>query len=148
MRILVDRIKSDSDSTLSIISIDGEFECFGLEDAYHKHKIPKKTRIPPDIYVVGVRKVGGFHTRYFDKFPSFHQGMLQVMDVPNFDFILIHIGNFSGDTEGCLLVGCGASTQNRLTIQSSKIAYKIFYKKVIQAALNGDLTVEYRDSDL
>ena len=31
--------------------------------------------------------------------------MLQLMDVPNFEFILIHCGNTTEHTHGCLLVG-------------------------------------------
>ena len=32
-------------------------------------------------------------------------GMLHVLDVPNFKYILIHCGNTDEDTAGCLLLG-------------------------------------------
>lgn len=34
MIITVDRFNSDSDATLSKVSVDGRFVCFGLEDEY------------------------------------------------------------------------------------------------------------------
>lgn len=66
--------------------------------------------------------------------------MLHVQDVPNFKWILIHIGNDDDDTAGCLLVG--DSSINNLTqpgrINSSTIAYERMYKKVIEAFDRGD----------
>tara|TARA_R100001244_G_scaffold12078_2_gene14148 strand:- start:1794 stop:2249 length:456 start_codon:yes stop_codon:yes gene_type:complete len=147
MKLIVDRVKSNSNATLSIISIDGKFECFGLEDEYRDKKIPGKTRIPCGLYDVGVRTIGGFDRRYSDKFPTLHKGMLQVLNVPGFEYILIHIGNTHNNTEGCLLVGQGASTGSDISIQSSTNAYKSLYEKVIDAALVNNLTIAYVDND-
>ncbi len=147
MLIEVNRIKSDSDATLSTIFIDGRFECFGLEDEYRADKVAGETRIPQGRYKVGVRDVGGFHGRYSTKFPSFHHGMLQVMEVPGFEYILIHIGNTDEDTAGCLLVGQNGNTASELTVGSSTTAYKGLYNKCIQSALAGELWIQYRDLD-
>ena len=43
-----------------------------------------ETRIPKGIYKIGLRTVGGHHIKYSSKFPSIHKGMLQVLDVANF----------------------------------------------------------------
>ena len=139
------RILSDSDATLSIVSIDGLFQCFGLEDEFREEKVASETRIPAGSYRVGVRAVGGFHHRYSRKFPGKHQGMLHVLDVPGFDYILIHIGNTDKDTAGCLLVGAGCNMAGDLSISSSKIAYADLYDRVIDAARSGDLTITYTD---
>lgn len=146
MLITVERIKSNNNATLSIVSIDGKFECFGLEDEYREHKVPQETRIPEGIYDVRLRIEGGFHQRYLKKF-DFHQGMLHVIDVPGFEYILIHIGNTDEDTAGCLLVGAGARGGEDLTVQSSTNAYKKFYKKVVAAVRTGNLKIEYIDND-
>lgn len=147
MLITVNRILSDSDTTLSIISIDGKFFCFGLEDEYRETKIPSETRIPAGIYHIKLRKEGGFNSRYQNKFPEFHEGMLQIDNVPNFEYVLIHIGNTDEDTAGCLLVGKNANTSGELSIGNSTTAYKQLYKKVIESAKNNDLTIQYIDSD-
>ena len=148
MKITVNRFISDNDSTISAISIDGKFECFGLEDEYRDHKVPGETRIPADEYQIGVRKVGGFHHRYSKRFPDFHRGMLEVVGVPFFKYVLIHIGNTEQDTAACLLVGLGCYTkQNDMSIQSSVAAYKSLYKRVIDAAEENQLSIEYIDND-
>jgi hypothetical protein len=147
MHIEVNRIKSDDDATLSTVSIDGKFECFGLEDEYREDKVPGETRIPAGVYDVVIRDVGGFHGRYSRKFPAFHKGMLQVKDVPGFEYILIHIGNTDENTAGCLLVGKGAMVGEEITIQNSTGAYKELYQKVIAEAQQGQLTIEYKDND-
>ncbi|MDA1327285.1 MAG: DUF5675 family protein [Proteobacteria bacterium] len=148
MHITVDRFKSDNDTTVSNLSIDGRFVCFGLEDEYRADKIANETRIPAGRYTVGVRTKGGFHGRYTGKFPDMHQGMLHVLDVPGFEYILIHIGNTDEDTSGCLLVGLNASVDDgELRVTASKLAYQKLYPMIIDAALNDDLTIEYIDND-
>ncbi len=147
MKITVDRITSDNDATLSNIYVDGKWFCFGLEDEYREEKIVGETRIPEGVYDVGVRVVGGFHGRYLRRYGFFHQGMLQVLDVPGFEYILIHTGNTDDHTDGCLLVGCNATTTGELTVPASRLAYVPLYSKVIQSALDGDLTIQYIDND-
>jgi hypothetical protein len=147
MHIVVERIKSTDDATLSIIQVNGKFECFGLEDEYREFKVMHETRIPQGIYKVHVREFGGHHARYSRKYPSWHKGMLQVMDVNGFTDILIHKGNTDEDTSGCLLVGQGCHSGHDLTISNSARAYEALYKKVIDAAINKVLTIEYRDLD-
>ena len=144
MHILVDRYLSDEDATLSRVYIDGVYQCDGLEDEYREDKIVGETRIPAGTYKIGVRTVGGFHKRYSRSF-SFHRGMLHVLDVPGFEYILIHVGNYDRDTAGCLLLGAG--DERAMAVWLSKGTYRRFYNKVIDAALSGDLTIEYRDSD-
>lgn len=147
MNILVNRLLENGKTTLSHISVDNEFVCFGLEDPHRVSKIKGKTRIPCGKYSVGLRKVGGFHSRYKKRFKDFHEGMLHVKDVHNFKYILIHVGNTNKDTDGCLLVGNGCLVNKDYSIIRSVLAYKKLYKKVINDAKKGSLTIEYLDND-
>lgn len=148
MKITVDRFKSDDDATVSNISVDGAVVCFGLEDEYREEKLAKETRIPAGEYTVGVRTEGRFHGNYSRKFPDMHRGMLHILDVPGFTYILIHIGNTDENTDGCLLVGLSAGLNDgELRVNSSKLAYEKLYPMVIDAALDGDLTIEFIDND-
>ena len=148
MIITVSRFKSDSDTTIGMLLIDGVFECFTLEDEPRPFKVSGETRIPAGTYKVGVRAVGGFHGRYGLKFPRSHKGMLEVENVRGFEHILIHIGNYDSDTAGCLLVGAGCqTTDDDMTIQSSRVAYEKLYKKVIANAITGNLEIQYIDDD-
>ncbi len=148
MHLIVERITSDQNSTLSIVFIDGVFQCFGIEDEFRINKIAGETRIPAGLYKLGVRSEGGFHSRYSNKFPRIHKGMLQIMDVPGFEYILIHIGNTDKDTAGCLVVGENALTSNAIRNSSSTAAYIDLYEKVIDFALKGEVTIEYIDRDI
>tara|TARA_R110002051_G_scaffold323482_2_gene417235 strand:- start:497 stop:946 length:450 start_codon:yes stop_codon:yes gene_type:complete len=148
MEIVVYRYSSQSRTTTSAIHIDGEFQCFGLEDRYREVKVYGDTRIPSGKYRVTLRTVGSTHERYKKKFPDFHIGTLWVRDVPNFEFILIHLGNSGDDTAGCLLVGDHV-TNNKLEmglLSNSTDAYVEFYKKVSFALSIGEgVSIEYID---
>lgn len=147
MRITVDRFISDDDTTISHVLVDGEFVCFGLEDEYRPHKVPKETRIPAGTYRVDLRTVGGFHGRYKKRYP-FHRGMLHVRNVPGFEYILIHTGNTDQHTDGCLLVGESATTTpGDMRVNQSRAAYARFYEMVVDAAARGELTINYQDND-
>lgn len=149
MKITVERLFADGRSTVGVLLVDGRAACFTLEDEHRDAKLPGETRIPAGLYRVGVRRHGGFHQRYAVRFPDFHRGMLEVLDVPGFTDVLIHIGNDEGDTAGCLLLGCGADCRPRAswTITASTVAYREVYERAIGAAEAGELTIEYIDRD-
>lgn len=61
-----------------------------------------------------------------------------MQDVPRFKFILIHVGNIDENTAGCLLVGTGArADEGDMSIQSSRVAHKNLYSKVIKLQNKG-----------
>jgi hypothetical protein len=151
MLLRVDRIESDDESSLGKLFIDGQFECWTLEDRYRQGpKVHGKTRIPSGRYRVQLRREGGFHSEYLKKYKEpWHQGMLHVRDVPGFEYILIHVGNSHDDTEGCLLVGKGkAIVEGHHYVTESRGAYDALYPKVRDALLAGQqVEIEYRDLD-
>ena len=90
MEIEVIRYNNKEDFTGGLLFIDGQFECYTLEDEYRTQKVYAETRIPDGRYKVSLRTEGGHHIRYSKKFPDLHKGMLHILDVPNFKWILIH----------------------------------------------------------
>lgn len=146
MKIVVERFFGDVVSTLGTLWLDGQFFCFTLEDAYHPVKIQGKTRIPAGHYDVRLRTEGGMSPKYAERFPDIHQGMLWLQDVPEFDWVYLHIGNRAVHTEGCLLV---AYTADRLQgfIGNSTEAYQDLYRRVAPAAAAGDLRIHIEDRD-
>ena len=111
MRLELYRYSSEKDSTLGILMlVDDEtdkkdFLCFTLEDEKRETKVYGETRIPEGTYQIEYRKEGGYHNKYTKRFPNIHRGMLHITNVPNFEYILIHCGNTTEHTHGCLLVG-------------------------------------------
>ena len=148
------RYISGIDSTLGILSENGpegrEFLAYTLEDEFREKKVSAETRIPEGTYDVTLRTEGGFHSRYAAKFGDWHKGMLWVIDVPGFEYILIHTGNTDEHTMGCLLVA-DSSTQNITKdgfIGASVSAYKRIYPSLAEWLLDGNiLTITYIDYD-
>ena len=148
MKLTVVRPQFGADATYGLLFINGIFEYFTLEDEVRDVKVHSETAIPLGEYEIKLRTVGGFHAKYTDRYgAAFHKGMLELQDVPNFKYILIHTGNTDQHTAGCLLVG---ETQQDLDkgkdgfIGGSGDAYKKMYPKVLKCLLSGEkVTIEY-----
>ena len=126
------RFSSEEDSTLGIIMLGPEFLCFTVEDEKRLKKIPGETRIPAGEYEIKLRKEGGFHQRYAEKYGDMHKGMLHLQDVPNFEYILIHTGNTDDHSEGCIIVGNTSKENitNEGFVGDSVGAYKRIYPTI------------------
>jgi hypothetical protein len=113
------------------------FLCATMEDTYREVKVKARTRIPAGTYRVKLRNEGNLTRKYADKFPDIHRGMLWLQNVPNFEYIYIHLGNTAEDSEGCILVG---NTLNFETgFQGETVpAYKSLYTLVANQILNED----------
>jgi hypothetical protein len=155
MQLKVDRFLSNQKSTIGRLYIDGTQVCFTLEDAYHEVKVPGETRIPAGTYGVHLKPFGTsrMDLRYSQLFGlEFHKGMLELQDVPNYSGVLIHVGNWAKDTEGCLLLGTRYSTdldaQGSYSVQKSTDAYRLVYPQVRDVLLRGEaVTIEVVDGD-
>lgn len=145
MKLLLQRIKSDTATTLGVLWRDGFSECFTAEDGHHDVKIKGETRIPAGTYPIRPRTEGGMIQRYKKRF-SWHKGMLHLQDVPGFQYVYIHVGNDEKDTEGCILVGRSADRQD-MTVRSSARAYEALYEAVYVAAEAGELEITIEDMD-
>ncbi len=133
------RISTGDESTLGTmyrIDEDREFRCFTMEDQPNEPKVPGETRIPEGRYIIGLRTEGGMTKRYAKKF-DWHRGMLWLREVPGFQFVYIHYGNYEKDTDGCILTGDGAQS-NVLEdgmVMSSVAAYTRLYAEILDAMI-------------
>ena len=137
MEITVERRIYDQNVTLSQIKLNGEVFCFGLEDALRKDKIRGQTAIPDGIYKLD--------KRFSPKFSRFYgHEMLWVRHVPNFEYILIHPGNTTDDTSGCLLVGDRLGiVGGKLAIVSSVATYRKLYAELIPFVNQGICSIQF-----
>ena len=157
MKLDVVRTQFGADATNGMLFIDGVFECYTLEDEVRDVKVMHETAIPLGEYEIKYRTVGGWFTRekarYDKKFGAgWFKGMLELQDVPNFTYVLIHSGNTDESTSACLLLG---NTQQDLDmgkdgfIGSSRLAYESFYPKVRDALDAGEkVTIKYSNINL
>jgi hypothetical protein len=120
MNLRVQRNTFTDASTIGELSIDGQFECFTLEDNVRPVKIHGETAIPAGKYEVTIT----FSERFQRQLPL-------LMNVKNFEGIRIHPGNTAANTEGCILVG---TTKTADFIGNSRAAFNALFPK-IEAAL-------------
>jgi hypothetical protein len=118
MELHLERLQCGRDFTIGTLSIDGDFQCWTLEDELRPPgvKVPAQTCIPPGRYRVNLT----FSNRF--------QRMLPLLvDVPDFAGIRIHPGNTSADTEGCILVGLDRHGQS---VGRSRDAFSALFAKL------------------
>lgn len=131
MNILVNRKWFSDRSTQSEVLVDGVHECFGLEPRVAVAPI-KPRAIPAGTYKVTVRYS-----------PKHKKNVPHVENVPDFEEIEIHIGNFPMNTEGCLLVG---TTRGSDVVSNSAAAFIPLFTKISNALHAGDpVTITYQD---
>jgi len=132
VKIEVRRKWFTENTTSSIIRLDGEWFCFGLEDVARPYpvKIPGKTCIWPGEYPL-----------VLDFSQRFQKVMPHILNVPLFDGIRIHAGNNEFDTAGCLLVGCGRTADE---VWRSRDAFDALFRRLKEASDKGEpMTIEF-----
>ena len=106
-------------STIGNLYLDGEWLCDTLELPY-KDNQRSISCIPEGQYKVRLRTARESATRDY-----LH---LLIQDVPNRDFILVHIGNKSSDSRGCILVGIGTEQD---FVKNSRLAMELLMKEIL-----------------
>lgn len=128
MNILLKRIQLDPDVTIGRLSIEGDdWGCWVCEDTQRELSAPKvfgQTAIPQGSYRVIVT-----HS------PHFNRELPLLVDVPEFDGVRIHPGNFAADTNGCLLPGLDRLEKG---VGRSVAAFDALYPKIVRALSAGD----------
>ena len=131
MKLKLTRYGHGRESTAGLLFLDDQFFCHTCEDEYRPDKVSGKTRIPNGVYEIKLRDAGGMNERYRERF-AFHRGMLHLQDVPDFEWIYLHIGNTHKHTEGCILVGyTGVKSGDEYRIVNSEQAYIDLYQKIV-----------------
>lgn len=127
MELLLQRKKLNEHCTIGELFVDGEFECFTLEDTVREipgvpvqeWKIAGNTAIPCGRYAVVVSRS-----------PRFGRDLPLLVNVPGFVGVRIHTGNDASDTEGCLLVGERVAGD---AIVESRKAFASLMEKIMDA---------------
>jgi len=121
-------------STIGRLFVNGEFECYTLEDRARAQgeKVAGSTCIPAGSYGVSIN-----YSRRFRRL------LPQLLEVPSFEGIRIHPGNTEADTEGCILVG---QTQGEDFVGNSRVAFRKLFAK-LQAAEAAGATIRLQVVD-
>lgn len=149
MDLVLQRMAHGEDSSYGIIFLKGKHVCFTIEDEPREVKVKGETRIPKGRYQIKFREVVSPLTkRYRQKFDWFLYH-LEITEVPNFTEILIHVGNYESNTDGCVLVNNGAQkVGTEYKGLDSTSCYKDFYKLVSDTLNKGEeVYIDIRDED-
>lgn len=136
MKLLLNRVKDDSKTTIGCLFVNKELECFTVEDTSRELKVAGETCVPAGEYEIKLRNAGGMTKKYSKRYP-FHEGMLWLQDVPGFEWIYIHVGNTSEHTEGCILVN-GTCDSVNMVGGNSRTVYVKLYKSILTAIKKGE----------
>jgi len=127
MELLLTRKWLTGNSTIGELCVDGNFECYTLEDTVRDEKIPGETAIPEGRYKVII-----------DHSQRFNRDLPLLLNVPQFEGIRIHVGNYPHDTDGCILVG---QTRDQDFIGNSKVAFNALFEKLQIAVQSGEVFI-------
>jgi hypothetical protein len=116
------------ESTIGELAVDGEFECFTLEDVVRDKKIKGETAIPAGTYEIAVT--------FSNKFKKY---LPLLMNVHDFEGVRIHPGNRPDDTEGCILVG---QTKDDNFVGHSVAAFENLFPKIQSAIVKEKVFIE------
>lgn len=142
MELLLKRIFKGTEYTIGNLYVDGTKFCDTLEDVDRSltqnmsleeiKNIKKKsvTAIPSGRYAVTLSVQSPKFSKYRQY--EFCKGYLpRLIDVPGFEGILIHIGNYPADTDGCILVG--KNTKKGMVTESTN-TFKLLYARLKEAS--------------
>ena len=141
MMITLRRIARKDTYTIGKLHIDGVYICDTLEDTDRglssymavddilKRKVKGSTCIPTGLYIItldvesGIFKGDPFYAKLCNgKLP-------RLLNVKGFEGVLIHSGNTSKDTEGCILV---VENKEVGKVVNSRVTFKRLYKILVE----------------
>lgn len=146
MLITLERKIFTLDSTVGILSLDGKFFCYTLEDRDRQWvgseilpwtpamKVPKQTAIPYGGYEVIIN----YSSRFKKRMPL-------ILNVPNYEGVRIHVGNTSFDTEGCIIVGCNYDIHKPNYVGESKVAFNSLFTTLDKAVLKEKVVLQIKN---
>lgn len=118
-------------TTIGELKIDGQFECYILEDKDRglSNAMPLSQIIATKVYGQTAIPTGQYEIviSYSNKFKKM---LPLLLDVPGFEGIRIHSGNVAADTEGCLLPG---KAKQKDTVMQSRLAFTALFAKIQKA---------------
>ena len=154
MELKVKRVAKKDEYTIGRLYVDGNLFSDTLEDCdrgltqdmpleeIKAKKVYGKTAIPTGTYDIDMNTVSPkFEKRSWAK--PFGGKIPRLVNVPGYEGVLIHVGNTSESTSGCLLVGKN-SIKGMIT-DSSRTFMSLMTKYLLPAKLRGEiitLTIE------
>ena len=141
MELTLNRKYRLSGYTIGKLYVNGDYWCDTLEDTdrnlyqgmgtewIRQKKVPGETAIPYGRYRITLKVQSPKYSKKksYDKIKGY---LPRLLEVPGYQGILIHIGNYPKDTDGCILVG--KNTKKGAVMESTKTFWSLY--DVLKAA--------------
>ena len=135
MEITLHRKYKLKDYSIGKLYVDGAYVCDTLEDTdrglyqgmgetwLREKKVPGQTAIPFGRYRVTLKVKSPKYSlrKAYEKIDGY---LPRLLEVPGYQGVLIHIGNYPKDTEGCIL--CGYNTKKGAVMNSTQAFWKLY----------------------
>jgi hypothetical protein len=132
MLLSLKRQPSANGCTIGELFVDGKHECFIVEDVVRPataKKVFGETAIPAGTY-----QIANTYSPRFGKY------LPLLLNVPGYAGVRIHPGNYSADTEGCLLPGTSIMPGGK-GVANSRLAFESLFKKLKAAERKERITL-------
>ena len=135
--ITVLRFDYSKNHTKSIIFINDQFFCFGMEP---ENKFDNTIKGQRDLIPEGTYSI------ILSKSPKFKRVLPEILNVPNNSGIRIHAGNFPSDTSGCLILGTYFN-KNILINSTTKVEELIDILRLFESRKDSN-RITYKSADI
>lgn len=152
MKLLLKRIAKKSTYTIGKLYINDQFFCNTLEDCdrglrqdmrleeIKQIKIPHETAIPAGTYKITLDVISPKYSVKDFYIKNANKGRLpRLLKVPGYEGVLIHCGNTSKDSSGCILVGDNSKVG---MVLNSKQTFIKLYQKLLTDKDNLTITIQ------
>jgi hypothetical protein len=130
-------------TTLSQFYINVFFKCYLLEDSIRDVKVHSATCIPEGLYKLELNIGAGMNNNYKKRYPGLHKGMVEIVGIPDFSLVFIHIGNHHQETKGCPLTGrYWKFSDGDYRVLQSALAYGSLYPELLKIMDEGSARIE------
>jgi hypothetical protein len=148
VKLTLNRFIHDDKATFGVLSWPGG-RVFTLEDAPQSVKIMHRTRIPAGTYDLSLRQGSPMARKHAERYGSWHLGMIWLLDVPGFEYVYIHPGNWPDDTSGCILPAMSAaySAAGAMHVRESSTAYMAVAPGLMRAIMHGPASCSIEITD-
>lgn len=149
------------DWTIGRLFVNDDQKGYVVEDEIREVKLHGDTAIPYGTYKLGTRISPKFSSQFywneakgklitakefatglFGKGYTPHE-LIWILDIPNFQYVLLHWGNTDDDTEGCLVVGNSVGMIGKQEgVLNSRITYQALYPQIFPLIKAGGQEIE------
>lgn len=122
-KLILQRFRRTDESVRGVLILPN-FKVFNTLELPDLNNSRGKSCIPAGVYKLDFNENETPLTKKYRSRFGFFDYHIQIKDVPNRDYIYIHVGNYPKDINGCIAIGLEGGNNS---VYKSSMAYALFY---------------------